>query len=111
MSVTQGPIAPALGLGEHTWSDPMKSQSHAGGLLGKARAATYAVARSRLADSIAIRIAVARHLARRGRRAAEQLLDDAARRTRRKPLHSLAVCFAVGLGIGTLAGWLAGHRD
>lgn len=51
----------------------------------------------------------ARRLAKRSRYAAEDLVDDAAYRIKRDPLRSVAVTFAVGLGIGVLAGWLAGR--
>ena len=51
----------------------------------------------------------ARRLAKRGRYAAEDLVDDATYRIKRDPLRSVAVTFAVGLGIGALAGWLCGR--
>ena len=51
----------------------------------------------------------ARRLAKRGRYAAEDLVDDAAYRIKRDPLRSVAITFAVGLGIGALAGWLTGR--
>ena len=51
----------------------------------------------------------ARRLAKRGRYAAEDLVDDAAYRIKRDPLRSVAITFAVGLGVGALAGWLAGR--
>ena len=50
----------------------------------------------------------ARRLAKRGRYAAEDLVDDAYR-IKRDPLRSVAITFAVGLGIGALAGWLTGR--
>src|SRR3977135_4456133 len=52
----------------------------------------------------------ARRLAKRGRYAAEDLVDETSYRIKRDPLRSVAVTFAVGLGIGALAGWLAGRR-
>lgn len=51
----------------------------------------------------------ARRLAKRGRYAAEDLVDETAYRIKRDPLRSVAVTFAVGLGIGALAGWLCGR--
>lgn len=51
----------------------------------------------------------ARRLAKRGRYAAEDLVDDATYRIKRDPLRSVAITFAVGLGVGALAGWLAGR--
>ena len=52
----------------------------------------------------------ARRLAKRGRHAAEDLVDDTAYRIKKDPLRSVAITFAVGLGIGALAGWLAGRN-
>ena len=51
----------------------------------------------------------ARRLAKRGRYAAEDLVDETVYRIKRDPLRSIAVTFAVGLGIGALAGWLSGR--
>ena len=51
----------------------------------------------------------ARRLAKRGRYAAEDLVDETVYRIKRDPLRSIAVTFAVGLGIGALAGWLTGR--
>ena len=49
----------------------------------------------------------ARRLARRGRYAAEDLIDDAAHRVKRDPLRSVAIGLAIGFGLGALAVWLA----
>src|SRR6266404_281725 len=51
----------------------------------------------------------ARRLAKRGRYAAEDLVDETTYRIKRDPLRSVAITFAVGLGVGALAGWLAGR--
>jgi ElaB/YqjD/DUF883 family membrane-anchored ribosome-binding protein len=51
----------------------------------------------------------ARRLAKRGRYAAEDLVEETAHRIKRDPLRSVAITFAVGLGVGALAGWLAGR--
>jgi ElaB/YqjD/DUF883 family membrane-anchored ribosome-binding protein len=51
----------------------------------------------------------AKRLAKRGRYAAEDLIDETAYRIKRDPLRSVAITFAVGLGVGALAGWLAGR--
>ncbi len=51
----------------------------------------------------------ARRLAKRGRYAAEDLVDDAAYRIKRDPLRAVAITFAVGFGLGIVAGLLAGH--
>ncbi len=55
-------------------------------------------------------IADARRLIKRGRYAAEDFADDAAHRIKKDPLRSVAITFAVGLGIGFVAGWLAGRK-
>ena len=49
----------------------------------------------------------AKRLAKRGRYAAEDLVDDAAHRINREPLRSVAVGVAIGLCVGVLSGWLA----
>jgi len=51
----------------------------------------------------------ARRLAKRGRYAAEDLIDETAYRIKRDPFRSVAITLAVGLGVGALAGWLAGR--
>src|SRR4030095_1082345 len=51
----------------------------------------------------------ARRLAKRGRRAADDLLEETAYRIKRDPFRSVAITLAVGLGVGALAGWLAGR--
>jgi ElaB/YqjD/DUF883 family membrane-anchored ribosome-binding protein len=52
----------------------------------------------------------AKRFARRGRYAAEDLMEDAAHRVKRDPLRSVALGFALGLSIGALAVWLATHE-
>jgi ElaB/YqjD/DUF883 family membrane-anchored ribosome-binding protein len=49
----------------------------------------------------------ARRLARRGRAATEDLIDDAAHRVKRDPLRSVAMGLAIGFGLGALVVWLA----
>jgi ElaB/YqjD/DUF883 family membrane-anchored ribosome-binding protein len=49
----------------------------------------------------------ARRLARRGRYAAEDLIDDAAHRVKRDPLRSVGIGLVIGFGLGALAVWLA----
>jgi len=51
----------------------------------------------------------ARRMAKRGRYVAEDLVDETAHRIKRDPFRSVAITLAVGLGIGALAGWLAGR--
>ena len=51
----------------------------------------------------------AKRLAKRGRHAAEDLIDETQYRIKRDPLRSVAITLAVGLGVGAIAGWLAGR--
>jgi ElaB/YqjD/DUF883 family membrane-anchored ribosome-binding protein len=51
----------------------------------------------------------ARRVVIRGRRAAENLDEDAVRGIRRYPRASVAITCAVGLGAGLLLGWLFGR--
>ena len=66
-------------------------------------------ARLKSAASHAVEDAVieARRLAKRSRYATEELIDDAAHRVKRDPLRAVALGFAIGVGIGALAVWLA----
>ena len=52
-------------------------------------------------------ITAARRLARRGRAATEDLIDDAAHHIQDEPLRSVAMGLAIGFGVGALAVWLA----
>jgi ElaB/YqjD/DUF883 family membrane-anchored ribosome-binding protein len=94
------------------------SENEKSGLLGKAVHAGERVvelgaeaSRLKVRASHAVDDAVteARRLAKRGRYAAEDLVDETAYRIKRDPLRSVAITFAVGLGVGALAGWLAGR--
>ena len=49
----------------------------------------------------------AKRFAKRGRYAAEDLMEDAAHRVKRDPLRSVALGFVLGLSIGALAVWVA----
>jgi ElaB/YqjD/DUF883 family membrane-anchored ribosome-binding protein len=66
-------------------------------------------ARLKTAASHAVEDAVtdAKRFAKRSRYAAEDLMEDAAHRVKRDPLSSVALGFAIGLGIGALAVWVA----
>jgi ElaB/YqjD/DUF883 family membrane-anchored ribosome-binding protein len=52
----------------------------------------------------------AKRLAKRSRYAAQDLMEDAAHRVKRDPLRSVGLGFAIGLGIGILAVWVATHN-
>ena len=95
------------------------SENEKGSLLGKAVHAGERViqvgaeaSRLKVKASHAVEDAMteARRIAKRGRYAAEDLVDETAYRIKRDPLRSVAITFAVGLGVGALAGWLAGRN-
>jgi ElaB/YqjD/DUF883 family membrane-anchored ribosome-binding protein len=67
------------------------------------------VARLKTTASYAVEDAVteAKRFARRGRYAAEDLMEDAAHRVKRDPLRSVAFGFALGISIGALIVWVA----
>lgn len=52
-------------------------------------------------------VSEARRLAKRSRYAAEDLMEEAAHRVKRDPLRSVALGFAIGVGMGILAVWVA----
>src|SRR4051812_44273706 len=88
------------------------------GLLGKAahvggRVVELGVEAARLkvraTHAVEDTVVEARRLVNRGRYAAEDLVDETTYRIKRDPLRSVAITFAVGLGIGALAGWLSGR--
>jgi len=89
------------------------------GLLGKARHVGERLAEVggeaahlKTAASHAVEDAVteAKRLAKHGRYAAEDLMEDAAHRVKRDPLRSVALGFATGLSIGALVVWVATHE-
>jgi ElaB/YqjD/DUF883 family membrane-anchored ribosome-binding protein len=65
--------------------------------------------RLKTAASHAVEDAVteAKRFAKRGRYAAEDLMEDAAHRVKHDPLRSVALGFAIGLSMGALAVWVA----
>lgn len=82
-------------------------------LLGKARERLMEVGgevsrlKTEASEAVEDRVAAARRLARRGRYAAEDLIDDAAHRVKRDPLRAMAIGLAIGFGMGALAVWVA----
>lgn len=50
-------------------------------------------------------MADAKRLVRKGRYAAEDLVDETAYRIKREPFWSVGITFGVGLGVGAFAGW------
>jgi ElaB/YqjD/DUF883 family membrane-anchored ribosome-binding protein len=82
-------------------------------LLGKARErlmeAGGEVSRLKTEASQAVEdgVVAARRLARRGRAATEDLIEDATHHIKHEPLRSVAIGLAIGFGMGALAVWLA----
>jgi ElaB/YqjD/DUF883 family membrane-anchored ribosome-binding protein len=68
--------------------------------------------RLKTAASHAVEDAVteAKRFARRGRYAAEDLMEDAAHRVKRDPLRAVAFGFVLGLSLGALAVWVTTHE-
>src|SRR5262249_51630798 len=68
--------------------------------------------RLKTAASHAVEDAVteAKRFAKRGRYAAEDLMEDTAHRVKRDPLRSVGFGFAVGFSLGALAVWVANAR-
>ena len=52
----------------------------------------------------------ARRMAKRGRYAAEDLVDDTAHRIKKDPWVSVGVTLGIGIGLGAMIGWLVGHK-
>ncbi len=52
----------------------------------------------------------ARRMVKRGRYAAEDLVEDTAHRIKKDPWASVGITFGVGVVFGATIGWLLGHR-
>jgi ElaB/YqjD/DUF883 family membrane-anchored ribosome-binding protein len=82
-------------------------------LLGKARERLMEVGdevsrlKTEASQAVEDRVIAARRLARRGRAATEDLIDDATHRIKHEPLRSVAMGLAIGFVMGMLAVWLA----
>jgi ElaB/YqjD/DUF883 family membrane-anchored ribosome-binding protein len=66
-----------------------------------------------VADAFEDGINAARRAVKQGRRAAEDLIDDAEYQVKRHPMNALGVTFGIGLGLGAVIGVLLarnGHR-
>ena len=51
-------------------------------------------------------VSEAKRLAKKGRYAAEDLIDDTEYRIKKAPFRSVGMTFAAGLGLGVFEGWL-----
>ncbi len=91
-------------------------------ILDKAMEAGAAVAQMRagsgrmkeaVAEAVEDGISAAKRAVKQGRRAAEDLVDDAEYRVKQHPLSAVGVSFGIGLGLGAVIGSLLarkGHR-
>jgi len=59
-----------------------------------------------VADTVEDGISAAKRAVRQGRRAAEDLVDDAEYQVKQRPLSAVGVFFGIGLGLGALIGVL-----
>jgi ElaB/YqjD/DUF883 family membrane-anchored ribosome-binding protein len=59
-----------------------------------------------VADAVEDGLGAARRAVKQGRRAAEDLVDDAECRVRRHPFSALGVTFGIGVGLGAAIGLL-----
>lgn len=55
-------------------------------------------------------VIAAKRLAKRGRYAVEDFVDEAEHRVKREPFRAVGTALAIGLGIGLVVGWLASHN-
>jgi ElaB/YqjD/DUF883 family membrane-anchored ribosome-binding protein len=88
-------------------------ESEKSSLLGKARERLMEVGdevsrlKTEASQAVEEGVAAAGRLARRGRAATEDFIDDAAQHIQHEPLRSVAMGLAIGFGVGALAVWLA----
>ena len=59
-----------------------------------------------VADAVEERINTAKRAVKQGRRAADDLVDDAEYQVKQHPLSTLGVSFGIGLGLGAVIGIL-----
>lgn len=69
-----------------------------------------AEARSKLSEALEEGMDAASRTVKKGRYAAEELVDDAIHTVKQKPVQSVAVTFGVALGMGVLFGILIGRK-
>ena len=59
-----------------------------------------------VADAVEDGIGAAKRVVKQGRRAAEDLVDDAEYQVKQRPLSAVGVSFGIGLGLGAVIGLL-----
>ncbi len=62
--------------------------------------------KERMSHAMEDGVDAARRAMRKGKYAAEDLLDETAYRIKRDPINSVAITFGVGMGLGVMIGWL-----
>ncbi len=65
---------------------------------------------ARLKTAASHAVTEAKRFSKRSRYAAEDLVEDAAHSIKHRPLRSVGLGIAVGIGTGALAVWLATHK-
>jgi len=66
--------------------------------------------KDRVEHAVDDRVAAARRAAKRGRYAAEDLLDEAIHCIKKNPTSAVAASFWAGFGLGALAVWLSSRN-
>ena len=67
-------------------------------------------AASAVADALEDGVGAARHAAKQGGDAAEELFDDTVKRLQRHPIEAIVVTFTVGIAAGIAIGWMMKRR-
>ena len=62
-------------------------------------------------DAVEDKLGAARRAVKQGRRAAEDLVDDAEYRVKQRPLSALGVTFGIGMGLGAAIGVLLARNS
>lgn len=65
--------------------------------------------REKVSQVVEHQVDSAARVVRRGRYAAEELLDETSHRIKQDPIPAVAVTFGIGVGVGILVGWLLGR--
>jgi hypothetical protein len=82
-----------------------RTTEHIGETARQASRATCAIA-----DALEDGVEVARRVAKQGRDAAEEFLNDTTQPIQRHPVLTVATTFAAGVAAGTLIGWMLKRR-
>ncbi len=95
-----------------TNSDQKGFFKEAVGVAEQAANAAFDVEKLKLAASHVVedKMADARRMIKKGRYAAEDLVDDTAHRIKHEPFRSVGIACGVGFGLGIFAGWLVTSR-